>query len=364
MKRISGHDIDQARLDALQPHPFRIHFYVDGYGAMLNAGELYDLGDKVLEKNLREQSSQQNADFASVYDQFYAPPAAPVYAEILTYCLAFTEIAVVSQIEARAASAGKPYFPNALLVNRSAPLEINLEGASGNILEALYPLSEEEFCASKYLDVFSEGIVYSAEKIDRKLEKSKLEHYIEKYDKGGDPAYLEWLKKNLAALDEGVFYYRGRNGAIGKPINFEFSEAFFDEVADRIGFYSRWGKNKVHWRIGLSDFGEKGVDCDLTMQVMDDLHEGHVDAFVFMTNDMDFFPLMKRLRLEGKHVFLCGREGEVSQKLIETVGRDAFFNILDDAVVKNLPTVFMAMKKPELRNLSLQWAWLELKNSR
>ena len=55
MKRISGHDIDQAHLNALEPHPFRIHFYVDGYGAKLNAEQLYDLGDKELAKHLREE---------------------------------------------------------------------------------------------------------------------------------------------------------------------------------------------------------------------------------------------------------------------------------------------------------------------
>jgi len=52
----------------------------------------------------------------------------------------------------------------------------------------------------------------------------------------------------------------------------------------------------------------------------------------------------------------------VSHKLIETVGKDAFFNLFDDGVVKNLPSVFMAMKQPEIRNLTLQWAWLALKN--
>ena len=50
------------------------------------------------------------------------------------------------------------------------------------------------------------------------------------------------------------------------------------------------GETKVHWGQDLGDFGEKGVDCDLIMQVMDDLHAGTVDVFVFMTNDMDFFP--------------------------------------------------------------------------
>lgn len=362
MKRISGHEIDHALLDALEPHPFRINFYVDGYGAKLNAEKLYDIGDQALEKHLRDQSELQNTDPVPLYNHFYAPPAAPVFAEILSYCLAFTEMAVVSRIEERAAKVGKPFFPNALLINQSNSVNINLDVISGNILEALYPLSEEEFCAGRYLDVSSDGIIYSTGKIDREGEKAKLRRDIERNNRG-DPLYLEWLKTNLASLDNGVFHYRNRDGTVGKPINFEFSERFFDEVADRIGYYSRWGKSKVHWRSGLSDFGEKGVDCDLIMQVMDDLHGGEVDAFVFMTNDMDFFPLMERLRLEGKHVFLCGREGHVSQKLIQTVGREAFFNLLDDAVVKNLPSVFMSMKNPEFRNLSLQWAWLALKNS-
>lgn len=365
MKRISGHEIDEAHLNALEPHPFRINFYIDGYGALKTSEALYDLGDKALEKHLREQSSQQNTDYAPLYSHFYAPPAAPVFAEILSYCLAFTEIAVVSEIESRSAAIGKPFFPNALLVDRSNPVNINLGSATVNLLEALHPLSEEEFCAGKYLDVSSEGIIYSAEKIERETEKAKLIREIAR-NKGKDPLYIEWMKKNLESLDEGVIHYQNRNGTIGNPINFESSEVFFDEVADRIGFYSRWGKNKVHWKNRLKHFGEKGVDCDLIMQVMDDLHGGQVDAFVFMTNDMDFFPLMKRIKLEGKHVFLCGLKGpeRVSYKLIETVGEENFFNLLEDPVVKNLPSVFMAMKNPEIRNLSLQWAWLAFKNFR
>lgn len=146
-------------------------------------------------------------------------------------------------------------------------------------------------------------------------------------------------------------------------MNFDFTESFYDAVSDRVGYYSRLGESKVHWRQDLGDFGEKGVDCDLIMQVMDDLHSDKVDAFVFMTNDMDFFPLLERIRAEGKAVFLCGLERSVSKRLIDSVGRDAFFDLANPQVITNLPSVFMA-KDQASREMALQWAFLAMMRER
>ena len=60
-------------------------------------------------------------------------------------------------------------------------------------------------------------------------------------------------------------------------------------------------------------------------------------------------------------MFLCGLKGNVSYKLIDTFGQKAFFDLLSGSVTANLPTVFMAMQKPELRSMALQWAWMALR---
>jgi uncharacterized LabA/DUF88 family protein len=106
------------------------------------------------------------------------------------------------------------------------------------------------------------------------------------------------------------------------------------------------------------------VDCDLIMRVMDDLHADTVDAFVFMTNDMDFFPLIDRVRQQGKAVFLCGRKGDVSNRLIKAVGNDAFFDLSSQKMLESLPTVFMVDKKGITREAALQWIWLTMLHER
>jgi hypothetical protein len=180
----------------------------------------------------------------------------------------------------------------------------------------------------------------------------------------GDVSRVAWIERNLATLPGGVFHYRNKDGSIGGPVDFDFTENFYDLVSDGVGYYSRLGESKVHWRQDLGDFGEKGVDCDLIMQVMDDLHSGKVDAFVFMTNDMDFFPLIERIRVEGKAVFLCGLEGRVSYRLIHSAGHDAFFDLASQWMLASLPSVFMAAKDPAMRERALQWAFLGMMRER
>ena len=360
MKRVSGHAIDDQHSAHLQPIPVRIRIYVDGYGAKLTAGELYDLADKRLQEHLRSQPRRDGETESDLYNEFHAPPSAEVYAEITSYCLSLVELKAVSAIEQRYLAKGTPVFPNSMLVNRSNPLMVTAKGREKNILEVLHPLTEEEYCAKHFISAQSDGIIFAPKKIDRRKEKSRLTQELQRCVKS-DHMRSAWIRKNLEAIDQGKIYYRKRNGELGPAVDFQFSETYYEEVASRIGKYSRLGESKIHWRRDLGDFGEKGVDCSLIMQVMDDLHEDNVDAFVIMTNDMDFFPLVTRIISEGKHVFICGREGSVSAKLIQTVGRKSFFDLLAEPIVTSLPTVFMAMQNPELRSVALQWAGLAMR---
>lgn len=361
MKRISGHSIDPAHTSKLKPVPLKICYYIDGYGAKLSSEVLYDIGDKRLHEHLRSQDGISAAAAEQLYDKLYTPPTPEIFAEILSYSLALIELYVISTIEDRMRARGTPVYPNALLVNKSNPLNLEINGKTWNILETLYPIREDEFLAENYLDISSDGTIYSTGKVDRDKQVAILKRELENCRRFGDTSRIAWLEKNVASVRDGKFHYRNRDGSIGRPVDFEFSEAFYDAVSDRIGYYSRLGESKIHWRQDLSDFGEKGVDCDLIMQVMDDLYQDNVDVFVFMTNDMDFFPLIERLVAKGKSVFICGIEGRVSYRLINAVGEKSFFNLKEEPILQNLPNVFMALDKPELREVALQWAWLALR---
>lgn len=364
MERISGHAIDKQQVNECKPIALNIGFYIDGYGAKKSTDILYDLGDKQLDRHLRNEANGDVELHKRLYDNFYSPPTPTIYAEIISFCLALVELHVVAVMEDSYRAKGTAIRPNALLVNQSKPLEIELSEGRHNILEALFPASDAEWQAGHYLDVTCDGTIYSPGKINRTRQSGILRRELENAQRSGDASRIAWIERNLAKVPQGVFHYRNKDGSIGGPVDFDFTESFYDEVSNRVGYYSRLGENKVHWRQDLSDFGEKGVDCDLIMQVMDDLYSNKVNAFVIMTNDMDFFPLIERIRAEGKAVFLCGLEGRVSHRLIESAGRDAFFDLTSRQILSNLPSVFMAAKKPATREMVLQWAFLAMMRER
>jgi uncharacterized LabA/DUF88 family protein len=364
LERISAHAIDPKHLDGCKPIPLNIGVYIDGYGAKKSADMLYDMGDSKLYDHLRNQAKGESSLHKQLYDKIHIPLGPEIYAEIISFCLALVELHVVAVMEDRYRAAGTPVRPNALLVNQSNPAEIELNDGKHNVLDALFPVTEEQWQADHYLDVACNGTIYSTKKIDRQREISRLNRELAEARHRDDTTRIAWIERNLATIPNGVFHRRNRDGSIGGPVDFDFVESFYDAVSDRVGYYSRLGESKVHWGYDLGDFGEKGVDCDLIMQVMDDLHAGTVDAFVFMTNDMDFFPLIERIRAEGKAVFLCGLQGNVSNRLIRAAGRDAFFDLTSQQVVDSLPTVFMAASGGVTRELALQWTFLAMLRER
>lgn len=361
MERISGHAIDGRHVGERKPIRIRIRFYIDGYGAKKTSESLYDIGIQYLNKHLESQFETDEGVTTAMQEHFKDPQTPDIFGEILCYCLGLIELHVISKIEDRLNASGRPVFPNALLVNRSNPLNTDFPGKELNLLEELYPLDGDQVNSNEYLDAISDGIIYRPKAIDRDKQIAALNRELFDCESRGDAARILWLKSNIRSIREGSFFYRNRSGNIGQRIDFDFTERFFDEVSRRIGYYSQLGEHKIHWRQDLRDFGEKGVDCDLIMQVMDDLHGNQVDAFVLMTNDMDFFPLVERLQKDGKAVFLCGLRQNVSYRLTRALPEDSFFDLGKDAILQNLPTVFMALKKPEFRRFALQWAWLALR---
>jgi uncharacterized LabA/DUF88 family protein len=364
VERISGHVIKSQQIDGCKPITLNIAVYIDGYGAKKSAEVLYEKGDQELYEHLGREASGDVEVHKQLYNRFYSPPTADMYAEIVSFCLALVELHVVAVMEDRYRAAGTPVRPNALLVNQSNPLEIDLNGRRHNLLEALSPFSEQEWQADHYLDVVCNGTIYSPAKIDRERQADILRHELGYAQRVGDASRVAWIERNLETLPKGIIHYRKRDGSIGGPVDFDGTERFYDAVSEQVGYFSRLGETKVHWRKDLSDLGEKGVDCDLIMQVMDDLHSDKVDAFVFMTNDMDFFPLVERIQQEHKAVFLCGLKNFVSNRLINSAGRDAFFDLASQPILSNLPSVFMTANKPAARATVLQWAFMALMRER
>jgi len=362
VERISGHAIDRQHVGERKPIPLRVRFYIDGYGAKISSESLYDIGLERLNQHLDSQfDADDKAAATAAQRAFYAPKTPEILAEILGYCLGLIELNVISVIEDRLRKSGRPVYPNSLLVNQSSPMNIAVSDKNINILETLYHVEDDQLNSNEYIDARCEGIIYRPKKVDRDREIDELRREIKRFESSGDSSRILWLKSNIKAIDDGAMLYRNRyTGGPGKRIEFAFTEKFFEEVSDRIGYYSQLGEHKIHWGQYLNDFGEKGVDCDLIMQIMDDLHHNEVDVFVIMTNDMDFLPLIERIKRDGKSVFLCGIRKNVSRRLVNSLPLDSFFDLSKDAILKNLPAVFMTLQKPETRRAALQWAWLAL----
>lgn len=365
MERISGHAIDGKHLDGCKPIRLNIGVYIDGYGAKLSVGELYEIGDASLYDHLGRQSRGDPKLQNDLYDKYHTPYSPEIYAEILSFCLALVELDVVARIEERYRAAGTKLRPNALLVNQSNPLAIEIDGRKHNVLEALFPVAREQIKADQYLDVTCKGTIYSPKNINRQRQIRDLSAELSKAKRIGDVERVKWIERNLETIRKGtLYYYDRRKKSIGKAINFDFTERFYDAVAKRVGESRCWGEMKVHWGADLNDFKEKGVDCNLIMDVMDDLHADAVDAFVFMTNDMDFFPLIERLCHEGKPVFLCGLKCKVSQRLIEAAGHNQFIDLANQPLRDRLPSVFMAAKEGTPRESLLQLTFLSILHER
>ena len=250
MERISGHAIDQEHLDGCKPIALNVGFYIDGYGAKKSAEKLYDIGDSKLYDHLRSEAKGDSTLHDHLYDELHIPLSPEIYAEIISFCLALVELHVVAVMEDRYRATGTQIRPNALLVNQSNPLRVELNDRKHNVLEALFPVTEEQLEAGHYLDVACNGTIYSTSKIDRQREIGRLKGELAEASQRGDTARMRWIERNLATIPNGVFHRRNHDGSIGGPIDFDFVESFYDAVSDRVGYYSRRGESKVHWGLG------------------------------------------------------------------------------------------------------------------
>lgn len=345
MKRISGHAIDPKYLEGCKPIPVNIAVYIDGYGAKLTANVLYDIADKLLQDELRAQYIGDTGSYQGLYNLLHQPGTPSVHADLISFCLAMIELHVVSVLEERSNARGTDVRSNAYLVNQSNPLEAALNGERYNLGSLFFPFTERDFEAPYYLDVTSRGTIFAPRKIEARRELPRLEGELVRARRNNDESRIAWIERNLSTVPKGVLHYRRYDGSIGAPVDFESTQQFYEAISKQVGHWSNKGETKVHWGQDLGDFEEKGVDCDLIMRVMDDLHSGQVDAFVFMTNDMDFFPLIERIRRDGKAVFLCGlgegvaRRYRVSKRLIRAAG-DNFFDLTDPLLLPSLPSIF------------------------
>src|ERR1700722_5195967 len=194
VERISGHAIDRQHIGERKPFPIRIRFYIDGYGAYRTSESLYDIGIQKLNEHLKSQFKTNDNVAAAMKGHFVTPKSPEVLAEILGYCLGLIELHVVSEIEDRLRTSGRPMFPNALLVNKSSPLNIDLNSKVRNVLDVLYPIDGDQFISAEYLDARSDSIIFCPTKIDREKQIDRLNREIGDCDPRGDAARILWLK--------------------------------------------------------------------------------------------------------------------------------------------------------------------------
>jgi hypothetical protein len=244
MERISGHAIDQKHLDGCKPIPLSIGVYIDGYGAKKSADALYERSGIKLREHLRSQPKDEFSPSDRHYANLHTPYGPDICAEIVSFCLALVELHVVAVMEDRYRAAGTRLRPNALIVNQSNPMEIELEGRKHNVIEALFPITEEQLQAKHYLDIACHGTIFAPCKIDRQREISQLTRQLTDAQHRGETARVRWIKRNLETIPKGKFHRRRDDGSIGSSIDFDFVERFYDAVSKRVGSILTLGRTQ------------------------------------------------------------------------------------------------------------------------
>lgn len=355
MSRISNHNIDEKLTANLEPVPTRVRFYVDGYRAKLIGEDLWERGLRAFRDLLKEHiaSGKLDEDAAGqTYARYARDKRYAVTARLLSFAIAYAELDVIDQLEAKSHRDGRPVFPNSYLVNISNPWE--LDGLEGNLIAALSgtQISDDQIAAAQYLDVTCDGKVFAPGKVNRGAEISKLKNRLETCPHDEQ----DLLRKNIDLIKQGCYQAETSRA----PTNFGETEAFVDLLAQEIGKISQLGVYNIYRGYGgIKGLKEKGVDCDLIMAAMDDLHGDLVDTFVFLTHDGDFAPLLRRIKAEGKEVFLAGlsqsEKGRVSGRLQDAIKPNKLIDLSGDEFANLMVQVLMTDADPKAMSMMLQF---------
>ena len=84
-----------------------------------------------------------------------------------------------------------------------------------------------------------------------------------------------------------------------------------------------------------SNSGKNSSDIRLTIDAVDLLHQSPVDAFVIVSADSDFVPLVGKLRAGGKTVIGAGRQAAVSRTLVTSCDRYFYLDRNDAQIAKS-----------------------------
>jgi uncharacterized protein (TIGR00288 family) len=72
----------------------------------------------------------------------------------------------------------------------------------------------------------------------------------------------------------------------------------------------------------------KGVDIQLTVDVLGHVYKNNIEAVYIMSGDGDFLPLMEEILRQGKQVYLSAFSSGLNDRLVEIA---TSFNRLDEA---------------------------------
>jgi uncharacterized LabA/DUF88 family protein len=177
----------------------------------------------------------------------------------------------------------------------------------------------------------------------------RMRKSIERNAKNASPELGSWLRQNLDKIDEGyvplnnkTLFHFGQYDDFIKYLNRK--DNVFSSMAgvklirdieneDLLRQIRNSGFNTEKFE--KIELKEKGVDTDLIISVMDDLHSNVCDGFTFITNDTDFTPLFQRVIKMGKRLFLAAFSDErLASHLTEVAQENKnFIDLLDVSIL-------------------------------
>lgn len=305
--------------------PLRIRFYIDGYYAYLLSQQVIKLHQPWLAKIVDHFPGA-----ARLFDTKISPHKE---ADLVLRLLTYAENELIARREQSLAAKG---------INVIAQKDVDL--ANNRFSRRLFG-NAESVDGRAYVEADSFGTVFCP-----KYDKRRLIQGLEEF-------------RNSLAIEEARYALNIKElGRIQKRLergDFEWTQHFYDALADRIGDVSNRGDLKLSFNIGRRPIEEKGVDGDFITALAFDAADDLANVYVLLTNDSDHAPAAERLVERGKKVILITYSERPARALRSAVGDDNVIDLLTEEREFDFDPIWLlrddALSLRMLEDMRVQW---------
>jgi uncharacterized LabA/DUF88 family protein len=305
--------------------PLRIRFYIDGYYAYLLSQQVIKLHQPWLKKIVDHFPGA-----AALFDAQISPHKE---ADLVLRLLTYAENKLIARREQALSAKG---------INVIAQKDVDL--ANNRFSRKLFG-NAESVDGRAYVEADSFGIVFCPKYDQRRIIQGLAEFR--------NALAIEGARYAINIKELSQIQKRVERG------DFEWTQRFYDALADRIGDVSDRGDLKLSFNVGRRPIEEKGVDGDFITALAFDAADDLADVYVLLTNDSDHAPAAERLVERGKEVILITYSDRPARALRLSVGDDNVIDLLTDEREFDFDPIWLSREDPlslnMLEDMRMQW---------